>query len=204
MQTAKWLSVSLVLLIAVVVSASDIEMQNPRLPLLARLSYVNSRLPSSDTKQPQHICLSIYKDGHYRILRTNNAGFPQVQEGKLSHDQLNELQFLLNTDAFIHLSGTHGALVRGRAETFIAEVPRDKNVQRFAWTIADETRHFPKPAERIVQWLVDFEPVNARTVEQTEFPDICPRMQMSPVEPVAENFGSMSNGSCSDINSKAR
>lgn len=201
MRTAKYLSAGLILLLGATVSASDYDIQPPGqdLSLLARLSYQNSRIQHRDAMQNTHICLLVYIDGHYRALRTNEEGTTQMQEGKLTHDQLNELQFLLNTDAFRHLEGTRGALIRESAESFIAEVPRNNYVQRVSLMIADETRHFPKSAERVVEWLMDFTPVNAKSVERSEFPDVCPTMQVSGVQPVAENFGLSSNGSCAVV-----
>ncbi len=204
MQISKSLVVGLIVLIAVAVSASDYDAQarDQDLSLLARLSYQNSSVQSPATQQSQHICLSVYVDGHYRVLRTNEAGYPQMQEGKLTNDQLNQLQFLLNSSDFRSLSGSHGSLVRGKSENFIAEIPRAKNVQHVVFTIADETPRFPKAVAYVVKWLTNFTPVNAITIEQSEFPDVCPRMQMSPVEPVAEGFGLNANRSCA--NQKAR
>ncbi|HWF93103.1 MAG TPA: hypothetical protein VN684_12515 [Terriglobales bacterium] len=158
-----------------------------------RLSYSNSWVPASEKYSPR-ICLSVWPDGHYRILRKNQEGQSQLLGGVLPAEQLTQLRSLLDAPDFRKLSGTRGGLLRQGAENFRAEVPRGGNVQRLVWMIPDEKSKYSKPVADIIGWMQDFQPVGSKVLLRTDFPDVCP--QMGGVQPVIASNGLTGENAC--------
>jgi hypothetical protein len=159
-----------------------------------RLSYSSSWIQAGQKYSPK-ICLSVWPDGHYRILRMNDKGQSQLLKGILPTEQLKQLQSLLDVPDFRDLSGTRGGLLREGSESFIAEVPRQGSVQRLVWMIPDGESKFPKPVADIIGWVQDFQPKGAEALLRTDFPDVCP--QVGGVKPViASNGGLTVHDSC--------
>lgn len=146
-----------------------------------RLSYSNSWVRAGEKYSPK-ICLSVWPDGHYRILRTNDKGQPQLLQGVLPVEQLKQLRSLLDAPDFRVFSGTRGGLLRQGSENFIAEVPRQSGVQRLVWMIPDGESKFSKPVADIIGWVQGFQPKGAEVLLRTDFPDVCP--QVGGVQPV--------------------
>jgi len=101
----------------------------------------------------------------------------------LDPEELRAIKLLLAADAFRMLTGGHGATVRGGAENFIAEVPREGTVQRVLLINPDRKRPFPQAAASVIDWLQRLTPKDASALASTEFPDVCPRLG-DPVRPV--------------------
>src|SRR6185437_11031070 len=64
-----------------------------------RLSYSNSWIHASEKYSPR-ICLSVWPDGHYRILRKNQEGQSQLLGGVLPAEQLTQLTILIGRSRF--------------------------------------------------------------------------------------------------------
>src|SRR6185437_299700 len=96
-----------------------------------RLSYSSSWVPAGEKSSPK-IRLSVWPDGHYRILRADYKGQSQLRQGIVPARQLKQLRWLLEAPDFQALSGSHGGLLRGGSESFVAEIPRGGAVQHMA------------------------------------------------------------------------
>jgi hypothetical protein len=155
---------------------------------LARLSY------NTFTTQ---ICLAVTLDGSYRILRLTEDTLdgPQRLQGKLSKKEFQELEARLNSPGFKSLGNNHAGLIRQNAENFVAEIPvpgskghADDRTRRRQWLNADGESPFPATIEKLVSWMRNFQPKNARSFTYEEFPDVCPSPGLSLVQPsVAAN-----------------
>jgi hypothetical protein len=179
-------------------SAREDKPQNADTWLLARLSYRSTWTSPPGQKVAPRICLSVSKDGQYRILRLSDIGQTQVLQGTLTPGQLKQLQELLDAPDFRALAGSHGGVVRRGSESFMAEVPREEGVQRVLWMIPDRKSGFPQPAARMVEWLRDFQPNGAETLINTEFPDVCPRVGLAPVQPTVAHLDAQPGDSCTN------
>jgi len=179
-------------------SASGDKSRDEQSSLLARLSYRSTWISQPGQKVAPRICLSVSKDGHYRILRLSDIGQTQVLQGTLTPRQLKQLQDLLDAPDFRALAGSHGGVVRRGSESFMAEVPREEGVQRVLWMIPDRKSSFPQPAARMVEWLRDFQPNGAETLINTEFPDVCPRVGLAPVQPTVAHLDAQPGDSCTN------
>lgn len=184
---------------AAVLAAND----NPQISKTAppvRLSYSNSWVHAGEKYSPK-ICLSVWPDGHYRILRMNDLHQTQLLGGVLPPEQLQQLRSLLDAPDFRALSGTRGGLLREGAENFIAEVPREGSLQRLVWMIPDGESKYSKPVADIISWVQSFQPKGAEVLLRTDFPDVCP--QVGGVQPViASNEGSIDKGACTSSGRK--
>jgi hypothetical protein len=161
-----------------------------------RLLYSNSWVHAGEKYSPK-ICLSVWPDGHYRILRKNQERQSQLLGGVLPAEQLTQLRSLLDAPDFRKLSGTRGGLLREGAENFIAEVPREGSVQRLVWMIPDGESKYSKPVADVIGWIQDFQPIGSKVLLRTDFPDVCP--QMGAVQPViASNEGLTDKGACTN------
>jgi hypothetical protein len=110
--------------------------------------------------------------------------------GKISDRQFKQLGKLLSDSDFRALSGSHGGLIRQRAESFGAEVVGEDGTQRLQWLNADGENPFPDSVGKVVDWLEHFEPKNGKAFEYAEFPDVCPSVGVRLLQPsVAANVG---------------
>lgn len=155
---------------------------------LARLSY------NTFTTQ---ICLAVALDGSYRMVRSTPDTYdgPQRLQGKLSKKELRQLETRLTAPGFRSLSSNHAGLIRQDAEDFAAEVSIAGNngevadrTQRLQWLNADDKSPFPATIEKLVSWLISFQPKDARSFTYAEFPNVCPSIGLSLIQPsVAAN-----------------
>jgi len=126
--------------------------------LLARFSYERSPFAGSGFQQ---ICMSVFQDGHYRMLSyyrvpssTGEIG-PMRRQGQMTKEQLRQLKNLLTAPAFRSLSGNHGGLIRNYAEDFMAEISRievSPTFQLIPATPSGSPRSDPGLPRRL-QWL---------------------------------------------------
>ncbi len=159
--------------------------------LLARLSYDNSA--ALQTEGVRHVCIAVFRDGDYRIVRTLESEPAQRLQGTMSAEQLQQLRTLLESSDFRSLSGSQSGVIRESAETFAAEIPKTGK-QPFAgtflvqWLNADGENPFPTPVTKVVDWLNRFEPGHAKPFSRSEFQDVCPSAGMRLLQPsVAAN-----------------
>lgn len=167
--------------------------------LLARLSYRTSAAVQRDGLQ--QMCLAVSRDREYRIVRLAGEKPMQRLHGTLTKEQFEQLTKLLESPKFRALSGNHGGLIRQDAESFSAEIPlRDRQqadgtrlgiepeARRLQWLNADGESPFPDSVAKIVDWLQRFQPKDGKEFEYAEFPDVCPSVGLSLVQPaVADN-----------------
>jgi hypothetical protein len=176
-------------LVGISVSSSAQEIYRLHDPdTLARLSY------NTVTTQ---ICFAVTLDGAYRIVRSTEDTHdgPQRLQGKLSKKEFHEFEALLNSPGFKSLGSNHAGLIRQNAENFAAEIPvpsingdADDRTRRLQWLNADGESPFPVTIEKLVSWMRNFQPKNARSFTYEEFPDVCPSPGLSLVQPsVAAN-----------------
>jgi len=55
--------------------------------------------------------------------------------------------------------------------------------QRLQWLNADDESPFPATIEKLVSWMKSFQPKDAREFTYAEFPNVCPSIGLSFVEP---------------------
>jgi hypothetical protein len=156
--------------------------------MLVRLSY------NTFTTQ---ICLAVTLDGSYRMVRSTEDTFdgPQHLQGKLSKKEFHELDALLDAPGFKELGSNQAGLIRQSAENFVAEIPApgsngeaDDRTRRLQWLNADGESSFPASIDKLVSWMRNFQAKNARSFTYKEFPDVCPSIGLSLVQPsVAAN-----------------
>src|SRR3984893_7045819 len=169
--------------------------------LMARLSYNNSWLAQPGSVM--HVCFAVSTDRDYRIVRSLDDGHTQRLHGNMPKEEFRQLSNLLEAPDFRNLSGNGGGLVRQAAETFAAEIAvgsrwhddghgtkwLEPESWRLQWLNADGETPFPSPVAKVVDWLKRFEPKNAMRFENTEFPDACPSVGLSLVQPsISENL----------------
>ncbi|MGH9512003.1 MAG: hypothetical protein ACRD2U_07680 [Terriglobales bacterium] len=152
-------------------------------PLLARLSYHRTWTVSRDDEGPPQICVALFQDGHYEMLRTTAGGKIERLQGTIGTEEIEHVKGLLESPDFRGLKGTGQGLIRSGSESFAAEVPRENGVQYVERMNPDRERPFPEAVTKVVQWLQTFEPKQAEALINTEFPDICPRTG-PPVRPI--------------------
>ena len=155
---------------------------DPNTPLLAKLSY---KAQTENLMPHASVCISVWQDGRYRILRNGDLVGPTLLQGFMPDGELNKLKFLLNTPGFRALSDARGNLVR---KEFVAEVHRRKGMQHVVLALPDEVQSFPNAAEDIIVWLQKFRPKNTESLSYTKYRDVCPQLQTSPYVPLAENL----------------
>lgn len=186
--TQKFFLLSAVLLASIGLCAQEVYPVHDA-DLLARLSYDSS--PIVQGEGVQHICVAVYQGGDYRIVRSVNAQILRLQ-GKMSKEQLQQLQTLLGRSEFRSLSGNHGGLIRRGAESFVAEIPvpglqREDGTQWFRWLNADGQSPFPGSVARVVDWLKNFEPTDGKSIVYTgEYLGVCPSGGLHPLQPSAD------------------
>jgi hypothetical protein len=167
--------------------------------LLVRLSY-ESGWPG------QQICISVSQDGDYRIVVPGRVDTVRLH-GKMSEDQLLSLKNMLTAPGFRSLSPNDASMIRNHAENFRAEIWRVEMPPAFKlldapaaqlrtppapprqmhWLNADDENPFPAPIAKIVDWMQNFKPKNAKPLDSS-FGDICPFVGYSLVQPsVATN-----------------
>ncbi len=158
--------------------------------LVARLSYNSTWFVSADQKTSPWICFAVFNDGRYRMLRRTPDGKTQRVQGVIVLEELGQVEAMLTSPSFGSLtSQVGGVVVRSGSESFIAEVPREKGVQRLLLMNPDREDPFPEAAAEVVDWLQRFEPKHTEKLLETEFSNICP--QLGPgVRPIfAGNLG---------------
>lgn len=163
-------------------------LQQQRSDMLARFSYRSSMVLQEQGYR--QLCISVSREGDYRISRLMTDGETQRLRGKILDEQFQQLKKLLATSEFRALSGGHGGLVRQGAESFGAEISRKKRVQWMQWLNADGENPFPDSVANVINWLEGFEPKNGESFKYAEFPDVCPSRGLSLLQPsVAANDG---------------
>lgn len=168
--------------------------------LLAKLSFDNSGAVL--TPGIQHMCIAVSRDGTYRMMRSpvlgmlhsNPARLTQRVRGTMSGEQLQRLKALLDSSDLRSISGNHSGIIRQSAEIFAAEIPAlgkevSNSTLHIQWLDADGQSPFPGSVNKIVDWLNDFEPVNAKPLADLEFQDVCPSVGLQRLQPsVASNL----------------
>lgn len=149
--------------------------------LLARLAYNRSGAVAR-ADESRDICLSVSQNGSYRVLLFPRPQEPVRLKGKMSPEQLQQLKTLLWIDDFRALSGNHGGLIRQESRNFRAEVSRESGTQRVQWLTSDGGS-FPEAIEKVADWLDHFKPSEGKAFEPAEFPDVCPSVGLSLVQP---------------------
>jgi len=174
--------------------------------LMARLSYERSTVVTGEGEGVRQVCIAVSRDGEYRIVRSLDSGQTQRLQGMMAKEPLQQLKALLDSAGFQELSGNHGGLIRGEAESFGAEIPMvasgpgidvgpDLHIQtdrpqarRLQWLNADGENPFPVSVAKVVHWLTHFEPKDAKELEYVEHHDVCPSVGLRLLQPsVAEN-----------------
>ena len=153
--------------------------------LMARLSYDNSGIAVRGNVT--HVCLAVFRDGDYLIVRSWDDGQTQRLQGKLSKEEFRQLSKLLEADDFRILSGNHGGPIRREAESFAAEIPLgdrwradgtrkwlEHEAWRLRWLNADGESPFPDSVSKLVDWLRHFQPKDGKSFEYGNYPDVCP------------------------------
>lgn len=177
--------------------------------LLARLSYQQS--PFQSDVASHKMCISVFQDGNYRMVSSSRGGAdgPILLKGKMSSNQLRALKRLLTAPAFRSLSGNDAGMIRDHAERFMAEISRieiqpvfqleDNNSEkqlrslpapprRLQWLNTDDKTPFPVAIANVIDWMKQLKPKNARMFDYSEFPEVCPSVGLSLVQPsVATN-----------------
>jgi hypothetical protein len=164
------------------------EVHRPQDPdLLGRFSYGDPASAQPDAVR--QVCISVSRDGDYRIVRSLNNGQAERLQGKMPKEQLQKLKTLVGAAEFRALTGNRGGLLRQPAESFGAEIPRgDDKAQRMQWLNAEGVGPFPDPVAKVVDWLKHFEPIEGKSFEYTDYPDVCPSSGLRLLQPsVAEN-----------------
>jgi len=194
-----------VLLVSVSLWAQAVQQDSD---LMARLSYDRSTVVAREGEGVRQICIAVSRDGEYRIVRSLESGQTQRLQGKMAKEPLEQLKAMLDSAGFQALSGNHGGLIRGEAETFGAEIPlagsepapgieiapnphmqnEIPRAHRLQWLHADGESPFPAPVSKVVQWLKHFQPTHAETVEDVQYRDVCPSVGLRLLQPsMAEN-----------------
>jgi hypothetical protein len=164
------------------------EVYHPSDPdLLGRFSY--NRSAAVWEEGTRSLCLAVSRDGSYRIMRSLWDGETERLQGKMPAQQLSQLKTLLEASDFRTLSGNHGGLIRQDSESFRAEVSRGEGkAQRLNWLDSDGGSPFPDAVAKVVRWLKDFQPADAKSFDYAEYPDVCPSGGFRLLQPsVAEN-----------------
>ncbi|HTT23504.1 MAG TPA: hypothetical protein VMG82_31540 [Candidatus Sulfotelmatobacter sp.] len=164
--------------------------------LLVRLSY--ERWPG------QQICISVSQAGDYRIVSPSHITTdPVLLKGKMADNPLLHLKKLLAAHAFRSIPANHAGMIRDHAENFRAEVWRVEMPpafrlldvptghprtppgppRRMHWLNADDESPFPAPIARLIEWMENFKPKNAKPSDNTDFSDVCPSVGLSYVQP---------------------
>lgn len=167
--------------------------------LMARLSYDNTGV--SLQGNVRNVCIAVFRDGDYRIVRSLDDGQTQRLHGKMPKEEFRQLSTLLEAADFRNLTGDHGGLIRQEAESFAAEIPlgyrwhadgtgtwftRDPWQRR--WLNGDGESPFPASVSKLVDWLQRFQPKDGKSFEYTEYPDVCPVGGLRLLQPsVADN-----------------
>jgi|GEM_PF-2558273 hypothetical protein len=172
--------------------------------VMVRLSYDNSGVEQS--RNPVHVCIAVSRDGEYRFVQALGPNAPQDvpaarYHGKMSKEELRQLTKLIQSDELRDLSGSHGSLIRQTAESFAAEIPfgnrsgdddssesPEARSWRLQWVNGDGENPFSGPVLKLVDWLKDFQPKNARGFEYSDYADVCPVIGFRRLRPsISEN-----------------
>jgi hypothetical protein len=172
---------------------------NQRTSLLVRMSFTSSWVPQGFGSLPQ-ICFSVDRTGHYEMRRLTikvstespqaspdtklllGTPYTELLQGTLLASELEKLEKLLADPEFLKLAASAPNILRKGAETFVAEVPREDQVQRVVMSDADGENPLPRSANRIVNWLQHFKAEGAKPLDVSA-EDICPSAALQPVNP---------------------
>jgi hypothetical protein len=169
--------------------------------LKARISYDNSGVVMGPNTV-RHVCVAVSGDGDYRIERSLYDGELERLHGKMSEEEFNQLNKLLEADELRSLPGDHESLIRQESERFAVEIPTDDRKSkdgtqqggehrawRLQWLNADGESPFPAPVSVLVDWLKRFQPKDGKPFEYADYPDVCPTAGLRLLQPaVAENL----------------
>ena len=200
MHRCRKMLLAIVLLGVASISIAQELYHSPDPSLMARLSYDNSGVVQRE--KVRNVCIAVSRDGEYRIARLTAVGQTERLHGKMPKEEFNQLSTLLGATEFRSLSGYHGGLVRRDAETFGVEIPvvnrskLDKDAAeqspapawRLRWMNGDGGNPFPASVSKLVDWIKRFQPVDGKTFEYSDYPDVCPTVGLRLLQPaVAEN-----------------
>jgi len=173
------------LLLAVSSAIAQEADHSPDPELMARLSYDNSAPERQGDLR--HICIAVFRDGEYRIVRGWDDRPTQRLHGKMAKEESRQLLKLLESSEFRNLSGSHGSLIRRGAESFAAEIPLGDPLRadgtrewfqheawRLQWLNGDGQNPFPASVSKVVDWLQSFQPKDGKSFDYTNYPDVCP------------------------------
>ena len=161
--------------------------------VLARLSYTSRyfRVNTNEEKYLPRVCFELYRDGHYRIVRTRSKGGPrhlgpeeENRAGKLSQDRFETISKMLMQLDFSSSPGE--VVIRKGSESFEAEIPNGAEERRLLWVDPDHQRPFPESAAKVIGWLVEFQNSEDATpfnVPQITTDPVCPRISQTPLQP---------------------
>ncbi|MGA8432133.1 MAG: hypothetical protein WB729_20070 [Candidatus Sulfotelmatobacter sp.] len=167
--------------------------------LKARISYDNSGVVMGPNTV-RHVCVAVSGDGDYRIERSLYDGELERLHGKMSEEEFNQLNKLMEADELRSLPGDHESLIRQESERFAVEIPtddreskdgtqREHQAWRLQWLNADGESPFPAPVSVLVDWLKRFQPKDGKPFEYADYPDVCPTAGLRLLQPaVAENL----------------
>jgi hypothetical protein len=196
---SKMLLTSAILLIAFGAIAQErLQPHDPN--LMARVSYDNAGVVMRQG-DVHHVCVAVFRDGDYRIVRSLDNGETQRLHGKMPKEEFRQLTNQLEAAELRKLSGYHGGLIRRESESFAAEIPlRDgwhqdeagnwveHEAWRLQWLNPDGESPFPVPVSKLVDWLRRFQPNDGKSFDYAEYPDVCPAGGLRLLQPaIAEN-----------------
>jgi hypothetical protein len=119
-------------------------------------------------------------EGNTKILRETPS--METLQGVLAPGELKRLAQLFDDPEFRSLKRSSGGLLRKGADVFVAEVPRENEVQRVVWSDTDGENPFPRPASRVLRWLQNFKTAGAQPLDVSE-EDICPSAALQRLDP---------------------
>ena len=167
--------------------------------MLARLAYDTTA--ATQRGDLRHVCVSITRDGEYRMIRASSDKPTQYLRGQMPKDQFAALKNLLSSNQFRSQSGNLGGLIRQDSESFRAEMPGalkkrangtyllpPTDAWRLEWLNPDDAAPFPHSISKVVRWLKSFEPKDGQEFSYAEFSQVCPSGGMRLVQPsIADN-----------------
>jgi len=180
MRIVKISSVAIAIIIAAAaLSGSENENPDVNAPFLVRLAYEDNGVAGNVPRNA--VCMAIWQEGQYRILRNGDFVGPRLVQGSMSDAELKQLLSVLDSADFRNLSSARGDFVNRQ---FIAEVRHGEGVQHVVLVIPGRDEVFPKAAADMIHWLLTFKPQNAESLANSDSRNVCPLPNLSPYVPV--------------------
>src|SRR4029078_5085419 len=154
------LALCLVVAVAAMASAGTLlgqeTLMDPNVATLARFSYQGGRISPTNA----NFCFAVEPSGNYRIQRWNGTADNPTLAGKLSRQQVRQLDELLSDPGFRapRNHDSNPGLVTKDSETFIAQLsgepPAKSNNDRYmVWANRDGRTPFPAAVTRVIRWI---------------------------------------------------